>query len=97
MAAGYYEALYQFNQQAASQREEQAALSPNPETKAEARQRELFERPTMGNDQTAVLFEATRPPQPIHVRPEEMAPGRVPVRLAGKQPKCFFALALNAS
>lgn len=92
LGARYYEALYQFNQEAANKREEQAAKSPNPEAKEEARQRELFERPTMGNDQTAVLFEETRPPQPIHIRPEEIAPGRVPARLAGKQPKCFFAL-----
>ena len=54
------EAIARFNREAANKREERAAKSPNPEAKAEARQRQLFQRPTMGNDQAAVLFEETR-------------------------------------
>ena len=62
----------------------------NEDSKDQARQRLLFERPTAGNSQTAILFETPVSSQPVHIDPEEIGPGKVPNRLAGKQPKCFF-------
>jgi len=94
LGAEYYEALYRFNQQATQRRlEAESAMNHgNEESKDEARQRLLFERPTAGNSQTPILFETPVSSQPVHIDPEEIGPGKVPSRLAGKQPKCFFSL-----
>ena len=93
-AADYYNALYDFNR-----RECRAAMEENPEapeTKEEAKQRLLFDRATMQQPQD--------PPVPIlyqgevvelkcpNVTPMNVAPGVVPLRLAGRKPKCFFSL-----
>jgi hypothetical protein len=93
-AAAYYDALYEFN----SEEREASKGTGNkiPETKEEAKQRLLFERATMQPKQA-------QPPQIIYrgqvvelqapkVDPMDLAPGVVPLRLAGRKPKCFFAL-----
>ncbi len=94
IAVRYYEALYRFNVEAANRREAAAATRPvNDESKEQARLRLLFDRPTMGNELTPLLFEARVPPQEIlHVNPAEIAPGQVPVRSAGRAAKDFFSL-----
>lgn len=96
LAARYYDALYQFNEdQALAQRERaaQALQEPtHPESKQEATMRLLFERATLCEG-APILHErpATAEP-PIRVNPETLRPGQPPVRLAGKAPKCFFAM-----
>jgi hypothetical protein len=47
----------------------------------------------MGNESAPLLFEVARSAQEIlHVNPDEIAPGKVPGRLAGRAAKDFFAL-----
>ena len=89
----YYHALHEFNREQAREGEERGDAG---ETKEEARQRLLFSRVTMqaeserGED---VLFEVKiEELPPSGVSPESIAPGKVPFRLGGKKPKCFFAL-----
>jgi len=93
-AAAYYDALYQFNSE--EREASKGAAGSTLETKEEAKQRLLFDRPTM---QAA----SAEPPQIIYqgqvvestasrVDPMSVAPGVVPFRLAGRKPKCFFAL-----
>jgi len=93
-AANYYEALYQFNiEQALSAKKN---VDKNPETKQDAQQRLLFERPTMKNsdtDSSHILYQNNivdfgRP----KIDPTELAPGVVPARCFGRKPKCFFSL-----
>jgi len=98
-AAQYYDALYQFNLDAAEKRQtkrnEQQEVEER-ESREQARQRLLFERTTMqGSEQTAVpiiyqgkVVEPKLPP----IDPNTVAPGVVPDRFGGKKPKCFFAL-----
>jgi len=93
-AAAYYDALYEFNSE---QREAaKGAGESTPETKDEAKQRILFERPTMQPT-------PGRPAQIIYqgqvvackapvTDPQSVAPGVVPTRLVGRKPKCFFGL-----
>ena len=101
----YYDALYEFNRKQArewekrgDEREEEAV-----ESEEEARQRLLFSRVTMQSEsemREGVLFEVKLVPvktgieeaSPSGVSPESIAPGKVPLRLGGKRPKCFFAL-----
>jgi hypothetical protein len=93
IAAGYYEALWQFNVRQAQRRPEPGVTLPaNPETQSDATLRLLFERATMCED-TPTLHElpASAPPQ-IHVDPQSLRPGTPPPRWGGKKPKCFFAL-----
>jgi hypothetical protein len=87
IATDYYDALYHFNQ---SQRTTKQS-TPNEE-KRDAKQRLLFERPTI-NEASPTLHQQ----EPIDevkpsVSPLSIAPGIVPIRLGGKKPKCFFAL-----
>ncbi len=94
IAAQYYEGLWQFNAAQARSRAERAARAPqpNPETKDGATLRLLFGRATMQDD---VPVLAGGPPEELpllHVSPGSVAPGVVPTRLAGRRPKCFFAL-----
>lgn len=90
LAVRYYEALYLFNQRSAAKRQESS--EGDGESREQARERLLFDRPTMGHEEVAMLYEAPPPPEPIHVDPREVSPGRVPLRLAGRQPKDFFAM-----
>lgn len=91
IAALYYEALWQFNDDQATTRNRDQP-TPNPETKDQATQRLLFERPTLRDD-APVLVENPRPRDPRFVDdPNKLRPGKVPRRLAGRAPKCFFAM-----
>jgi hypothetical protein len=102
-AAQYYQALYDFNQKAARQgvSVEQLVLpfldkrvTGGEETKEEAAARLLKERPTGGNKEAPIIYDPPHPPEPNPhvVRVENLSPGCVPYRMAGRQPKCFFAL-----
>jgi len=94
VAAGYYEALWQFNEQQARARAERSATdsAANPETPEEATCRLLFERATLCED--APILHEPEPLQPaaIRVDPGTLRPGQTPPRLAGRAPKCFFAM-----
>ncbi|MFQ5561650.1 MAG: hypothetical protein ACE5FU_13865, partial [Nitrospinota bacterium] len=94
--AEYYEALYQFNLREARKRVERFEEEENVESKEEARERLLFDRTTMQKSrgtEPSILYQGNviefKPPR---VSPESISPGVVPQRLAGKKPKCFFAL-----
>jgi len=93
VAAQYYEALWLFNQEQFRSREERAQALPNAETREAATLRLVTERAT--EDATAAVI-APPAPAPLalkHVDPQRLRPGVVPVRLAGRAPKCFFAMA----
>ncbi len=85
VAACYYEALWQFNEQQARARAERSATAAvNPETPEEATYRLLFERPTLCED-APILHE----PEPlglpaIRVNPATLRPGQTPRRFAGR-------------
>jgi hypothetical protein len=94
VAARYYEALWQFNveQQRRRERRMVEVARPNPETRAQATVRLLFERPTLCGG-AAPLYEVSDGlVAEIRVDPARLEPGQVPLRIAGRQPKCFFAL-----
>ena len=93
VAARYYEALWQFNEQQAKARAERLATAAvNPETREEATYRLLFDRPTLCDD-APVLHEAEMLQPPVaRVDPGTLRPGRTPLRFAGRAPKCFFAM-----
>lgn len=94
VAAQYYEALWVFNQAQADARAERTRSQPeaNPETREEATRRLLFERPTV-DDTADVLHETVPAARELrHVDPSALRPGRVPLRFAGRTPKCFFAM-----
>jgi len=94
VAARYYEALWQFNEQQSRARAERSATAAaaNPETAEEATCRLLFERPTLCED--APILHEPEPLQSlaIHVNPATLRPGQTPPRFAGRAPKCFFAM-----
>jgi hypothetical protein len=93
IAVEYYEALWRFNQgQAQGRAQKAAACVANPETRKEATLRLLLERPTL--DARKPLIETPPKPdlKPLHVNAADIRPGRVPVRIAGLRPKCFFAM-----
>ena len=99
LAARYYDALYQFNEDQAQAHRDRAAQTLQDPTHAESKQeatlRLLFERATL-REAAPILHErhASAEPQ-MRVNPATLCPGHPPVRLAGKAPKCFFAM-LNA-
>jgi hypothetical protein len=93
-AAAYYDALYEFNMRE-QQEGEVARGDGKAETVEEARQRLLFDRVTMQageGKKRPVLYEVKEEDKPVNVKPEDIFPGKVPERLGGKKPKCFFAL-----
>lgn len=94
VAAQYYEALWAFNQAQQDAREERACAEAeaNPETREEADRRLLFGRATL--DAAAPVLHETVPAdrELKHVDPTRLSPGRVPLRFAGRTPKCFFAM-----
>lgn len=92
VAARYYEALWQFNVEHHRARE-QRLVAANTETREQATVRLLLERPTLCADAAALHRPSEPLPAQIHVCPDSIAPGLTPYRVAGKQPKCFFALA----
>ena len=93
-AAHYYERLWQFNQQQAQQRNErqQNPPTPNPETQTQATQRLIFSRPTLDQEADVLHRPSDLPIPEIFVAPQSLHPGIVPLRFAGRPPKCFFAL-----
>lgn len=93
-AALYYTALWEFNQAAARERALRQTERPaEAETREQAVLRLVTDRPTGGNDAAPQLLPVPVPPvSPPSIRPENLEPGVVPFRLAGKPPKCFFAL-----
>ncbi|MFZ1176580.1 MAG: hypothetical protein WAO15_10015 [Mycobacterium sp.] len=90
LAVRYYEALYLFNRLSAAKRQESGVV--DGESRERARERLLFDRPTMGNEEVPLLYEVPEPPEPVHVDPREMSPGQVPLRMAGRTPKNFFPM-----
>lgn len=93
IAVGYYEALWLFNQSQARKCERKdAASGPDPETQQEASLRLLLERPTMGARKPLLVPPPKPGPKPRRVQACEISPGRVPARIAGLRPKCFFAM-----
>lgn len=93
VAARYYEALWQFNDQQAKTRAERSTTTAaaNPETPEEATYRLLFERPTLCEDAPILHELDPQEPSMMRVDPDTLRPGRTPVRFAGRAPKCFFA------
>lgn len=91
-AARYYEALWQFNVEQQRGREKRLAEA-NPETREDATLRLLLERPTLSSGLAALHPNSEQPPAEIRVPPQSLEPGVTPYRIAGKSPKCFFALA----
>jgi hypothetical protein len=97
LGAQYYDALYEFNLNAAEKRHYDTSDSTeHTETQEEAQERLLFGRITMNDvkkTSSAILHQAIEQELvPTNTNPMEIAPGIVPQRLAGKTPKCFFAL-----
>lgn len=94
VAARYYEALWQFNEQQARARDEHSVSdsAANPETPEQATYRLLFERPTLCEDAPILREPEMLKPSPIRVDPATLRPGRTPPRFAGRAPKCFFAM-----
>jgi hypothetical protein len=94
VAVAYYEALWQFNEAQAAGREQRAAAASvaNPETRQDATMRLALERPTSGTPAPALAQVPTPALEPWHVNPADISPGQVPVRIAGRTPKCFFAM-----
>lgn len=63
------------------------------ETQEQATLRLMNERPTGGNGDATVLHPTALPPLSTPtVHAERLRPGVIPIRMAGKAPKCFFAL-----
>jgi hypothetical protein len=94
-AAKYYDSLFDFNFNAARDKELRAKSVPCGETQEEAIQRLLFDRVTMKDledESTKILHEIEKAEVDKTVGPNDIAPGVVPIRLAGKKPKCFFSL-----
>lgn len=92
VGAKYYDALFMFNVAQAQKRG--VVLPPNSETQDEADARLLFERATM-DEEADVLYQAPTGPAEMPYRPcsvNDIAPGVVPLRMAGRPPKCFFAM-----
>ena len=91
--ADYYNALYDFNQASAQATVDEEV---NPETKEEARERLLFDRttaPIPKSPPAPILYQGTVvDTQSRDVTAGDVAPGVVPLRLAGRKPKCFFGL-----
>jgi len=94
VAALYYDHLYRFNINEAKKREMQEQ-GPNRETYGEAVQRLLFDRASMralAGTKPPIIYRGTVVEADKTVDPTSVRPGIVPVRIAGRRPKCFFAL-----
>jgi len=93
IAVLYYNALYEFNLLPTTAPELTGVAR---ETEEQAKQRHMFERPTMqtdGDQLTPILYQGkTFVPELGCVSAEQVAPGVVPNRLVGRKPKCFFGM-----
>ncbi len=96
VAAQYYQALYDMHRQAAKKLGMTASQFEElpPETQEEAALRCAKDRATGGNKDAPILYVPATPPKinPTVVRERWLAPGFVPIRCAGRKPKCFFAM-----
>jgi len=94
VAVHYYRCLFLFNQQATtSHRQRKKDRQPTDESKQEGRLRLLFDRPTAGNDDAPNLFPTITPPEAPPLENEnEIRPGKVPSRIAGRKPKDFYSM-----
>jgi hypothetical protein len=93
VAAQYYEALWLFNQEQVRGRAQKAAAVPNTETRAAATLRLVTARATEDASAPVIAPPAPAPLAVAHVVSLSLRPGVVPARLAGRPPKCFFAMA----
>ncbi len=94
-AAKYYQALFEFNQKAAIDRQKRKEIQKHNdgESKEDGIFRLLFDRPAAGNDKAPKLFQTPTPPaETPSVNADTILPGIVPLRLAGRKPKDFFSL-----
>lgn len=88
IGAQYYDALHHFNQPS----DPEPVIDDTDETKKQAAQRHLSDRPTINKTQP-VLYQPEFKSVPVPtVSPFKIAPGILPHRDAGKKPKCFFAM-----
>jgi len=94
VAAQYYELLWQFNQDQAEAQDLKASskLQFCPETKEQAQQRLLLERPTLDPSRPIIVETRVDKREPNRIDPAEIRPGCVPIRLSGRSPKDFFSL-----
>lgn len=94
-AAKYYQALYEFNQNAAIDSQKRKGIQKNTdsESKEDGIFRLLFARPATGNNDAPKLFQTPIPPtETPSINADTIRPGIVPLRLAGRKPKDFFSL-----
>jgi len=95
-AVEYYNSLYDFNIKAEQNREKKCNDVPGIiESKEEAQERLLFSRITMQSSppEDEILYNLKSKESEYNtVDPDQIAPGEVPLRSAGKKPKCFFSL-----
>ncbi len=89
MGVAYYNALYQFNM---LRKPNPCPIQTEDESKKQAAQRLLFDRPTV-NKSIPVLFDQDSEPIELQtISRHSIMPGKTPDRLGGRKPKCFFAL-----
>lgn len=92
LGAQYYEALWTFNVEQAEKRAMKDSLPLNEETKGQATLRLVGERATMSETVPDLFDQPVADRSLDHVNPAEIRPGVTPLRFAGRQPKCFFAM-----
>ena len=90
-AAAYYDALYEFNINKSQPLVGECERAS--ESKAQAQRRLLFDRATMQEAPPQIIYEVQSGKRDVlTVDPMALAPGVVPIRVAGRKPKCFFSL-----
>ena len=89
IGVAYYDALYDYNI-----KNDTNCLVENisTESKEEAKQRLLENRPTVDKSQPVLYQQNYLVPQSKVTSPFSISPGIVPDRFAGRKPKCFFSL-----
>lgn len=99
LGSRYYTALSDFNRKQAQRREEGRSVASTMDVSAsreEAAVDFLFSRDTMkaAESEKRILYrqDVVVPEQQWQCSAAEIAPNRTPAVLAGRQPKCFFAL-----
>lgn len=94
IGALYYDALYEFNLEPPKINN---TIDLPIETKEQAQQRIMFDRPTMQKneveDKAPILYPNRSKSIEIHrTKAIDIAPGMVPSRVMGRKPKCFFSM-----
>jgi hypothetical protein len=92
VAAQYYEALWGFNIEQARKAEAKGSLPPNEENKGLATLRLIGERASESKSTPSLFDQPPADRRLEHVDINEIRPGVTPLRFAGRQPKCFFAM-----